>query len=109
MSSDVDCGDLRGYDANERNVLIYVHTFSDEVLTKPPHFISAEVLILERKLYVVRFARVFVELGKKLVVELQTEKLRSRLGPHLRDGDFSVVPDAEHLGDIARDRYLERV
>lgn len=65
MSSNVDCCDLRGYDADEGDVLIYVYTFSNEVLTKPPHFISAEVLILECKLYIVRFARVFVELEKK--------------------------------------------
>ena len=62
MTSDVDCCHLGGYDADERDVLVDVDAFSNEVLPEPPHFIPAEILVLECKLYIVCLARVFVEL-----------------------------------------------
>ena len=62
MASNVDRRHFGGYDADERDVLIYVYAFSNEVLSEPPHFISAEVLVLERKLYIVRLAGVFIKL-----------------------------------------------
>jgi len=65
MASNVDRRNFGGYDADERDVLIYVYAFSNEVLPEPPHFISAEVLVLECKLYVVRFARILIELEER--------------------------------------------
>jgi len=65
MASNVDCRHFGGYDADERDVLIYVDAFSNEVLAEPPHFISAEVLVLECKFYIVRFARIPIELEER--------------------------------------------
>jgi len=62
MTTNIDCCHLGGYDADERNVLVDVDAFSNKVLPKPPHFISAEILVLECKFHIVRFARVFIEL-----------------------------------------------
>jgi len=65
MASDVDRRHFGGYDANERDVLIYVYAFSNEILSEPPHFISAKVLVLECKLHIVRFARIPIELEER--------------------------------------------
>jgi len=62
MSSNVDCCHLGGYNADERDLLVDVDAFSNELLPEPPHFISAEILVLECKLYIIRLARVFIEL-----------------------------------------------
>ena len=62
MTSNEDCCHLGGYDANEGDVLIHIHAFSNQLLSKSPHFISAKILILECKLYIIRLARVFIEL-----------------------------------------------
>jgi len=62
MPSNVDCSHLGGYNTNERDVLVDIHAFSNQVLPKSPHFISAKVLVLECKLYIIRLAGVFVEL-----------------------------------------------
>ena len=56
MTSNVDCHHLGGYDANKRDILVNVNAFSNEVLTEPPHFVSAEILVLECELYVIRLA-----------------------------------------------------
>ena len=63
MPSNVDCGDFGGYYADERDVLVDVNAFPNEVLPEPPHFVSAEVLVLEREFHIFGLARILVKLG----------------------------------------------
>jgi hypothetical protein len=67
MPSDVDCGHFRGYDTDERDILIDINAFPNEVLAESPHFISAEVLVLKCKFDVFRLARIFIKLGSGIL------------------------------------------
>lgn len=62
MTSNIDCGHFRGNDADERDILVDINAFPNKVLPQSPHFIPAEVLVLECKLNIIRLARIFVKL-----------------------------------------------
>lgn len=62
MPSNIDCSHFRGYYADERYILVDVNAFANEVLPESPHFISAEILVLERKFYIFRLARILIKL-----------------------------------------------
>ena len=109
MASNVDCRHLCGYDTDERDVLVDVDAFSNEILTEPPHLISAEILVLECEFYIIRLARVFIELNRHFRHRVVYQKLQSCLIAYLCYRDFSVVPDTEYLGDAAGDGYLEKM
>ena len=64
VASNVDCRHLCGYDTDKRDILVDVDAFSNEILTEPPHLISAEILVLECELYIIRLARVFIKLNR---------------------------------------------
>lgn len=110
MPSNVYCGYFRGYDTNERYILVDIDAFPNEVLPKSPHFVPTEVLILERKFYIFRLARILIKLGVGVLgagIEWQNG-LKVGLVAYLGDCDFPVVPDTENLGDISGDRYLAK-
>lgn len=69
MSSNVDCGHFCGYYTNEGDILVDINTFSNEVLAEPPHFISAEVLVLECKFNIFRLARILIKLGAEVLAQ----------------------------------------
>ena len=56
MPPNVDCGHFRGYETDERNILVDIDAFPDKVLSEPPHFVSAQVLVLECEFYIFRLA-----------------------------------------------------
>ena len=62
MTSDIDRSHFCRYDTDERDFLVDINAFPNEVLPKPPHLISAEVLVLEGEFHIVRLARVFIKL-----------------------------------------------
>ena len=68
MPSNIDRGHFRGYDTDERNILADINAPPNEVLPESPHFISAEVLVLECKFYVFRFARILIKLGREVLM-----------------------------------------
>ena len=65
MSLNIYRGNLRGNDADERNILVDINALPNEVLGKPPHFISAKILVLECEFHVVCLARILVKLERR--------------------------------------------
>jgi hypothetical protein len=67
MPSNVDCCNFGGYDADEGDILVDINAFPNEVLPESPHFVSAEVLVLECKFYIFRLAGILIKLGTKIL------------------------------------------
>ena len=51
------------YNADEKQLLINIHTLSHKMLAHSPHLVSAKVLVLERKLDIIGTPLIFLNLN----------------------------------------------